>query len=206
MEDPKVASDPSAEIDVEKSAQLRMGVQVLMQLPGEEACQNLMDWYLDSMLVVGAHKLSLRMTLKALWSTYGHLLWGPRTVADLEIIAREILRNGSVPLKQIEDPMEWIESFSGANTRWEVIGLLFVAFGYALLSLPESHLALILGRKGDRNTLVAEMKICIETCIELCRNSLNNVVCNLLYWNVLLETVLSGDSSKSAYCPIATQI
>jgi hypothetical protein len=196
-EEPKVMLDSNAEIDVEKPVQLRMGVQVLMQLPGEEACHNLMEWYLDNVVVVGAHKPSRRLTLKALWLSYGHLLRGQRNAANLETIAKDVLRNQSIPLKQIDDPMEWIASFSGANTRWEVIGLIFTAFAYAILSWPEKDLSLTFGEKGgDRNALVAEMKSCIEACIELCRNSLNNLVCNFLYWNVLLETVLSGDSSK----------
>ena len=197
-EEPKGVSDSNVHIDVEKPVKLRTGVQVLMQLPGEEACQSLMEWYLDNVVVVGAHKLSRRLTLNALWLTYGHLLRGQRNVADLEIIARDIFRNGSISFKQIDDPMEWIASFSGAKSRWEVIGLLFTAFAYALLSWPESHLLLTFGDKGrDINALVAEMKSCIEACIELCRNSLNDLVCNLLYWNLLLETVMSGDSSRS---------
>jgi Fungal Zn(2)-Cys(6) binuclear cluster domain len=197
-DEPKIASDANAEMDVEKAEQLRIGVQVLMRLPEEEACQVLMEWYLDNVVVVGVHKLSRRMTLKALWLAYGHLLRGQRNAVELEVIARDVLRNGRVSLKQVDDPLEWIASFSGANTRWEVIGLLFVAFAYALLSLPENELSLILREKGrDRNALVAEMKSCIEACVELCRNSLNNLVCNLLYFNMLLETILSGDSSKS---------
>jgi hypothetical protein len=196
-EEPKVVSDSNPEIDVEKPIQLRLGVQVLMQLPGEEACHNLLEWYLDNVVVVGAHKLSRRLTLKALWESYGNLLRGQRNAADLEIIAKDFLRNESIPLKQIDDPMEWIASFSGTNTRWEVIGLLLITFAYAVLSWPEKDLSLTFGEKGrDRNALVAEMKNSIEACIELCRNSLNNLVCNLLYWNVLLETVLSGDHSK----------
>lgn len=192
-----MVSDSNPEIDVEKPVQLRLGVQVLMQLPGEEACQNLLEWYLDNIVVVGAHKLSRRLTLKALWLSYGNLLRGQRNKVDLEIVAKDFLRNESIPLKQIDDPMEWIASFSGANTRWEVIGLLFTAFAYAVLSWPESHVSLTFGEKGgDRNALVAEMKSCIDACIELSRDSLNNLVCDLLYWNVLLETVLSGDSSK----------
>jgi hypothetical protein len=196
-EEPKGVSDFNPEINVEKGVQLRLGVQVLMQLPGEEACHNLLEWYLDNVVVVGAHKLSRRLTLKELWLSYGNLLRGQRNAGDLEIIAKNILRNESIPLKQIDDPMEWIASFSGTNTRWEVIGLLLTAFAYAVLSWPEKDLLLTFGEKGgDRNALVAEMKNSIEACIELCRNSLNNLVCNLLYWNVLLETVLSGDHSK----------
>lgn len=196
-EEVKVVSESNPEIGVEKLVQLQLGVQVLIQLPGEEACHNLLDWYLDNVVVVGAHKLSRRLTLKALWSSYGNLLRSPRNKADLEIVAKDFLRNESIPLKQIDDPVGWIASFSGANTRWEVMGLLFIGFAYGLLSCPENQLSIASEEKPrDRNALVAEMKSCIETCIELSNGSLNSLVCNLLYWNVLLDTVLSGDSSK----------
>ncbi|RFU31068.1 hypothetical protein B7463_g5296, partial [Scytalidium lignicola] len=123
-EEPKVVTNSSTEIDVDKPVQLQTGVQVLMQLPGEEECQSLMEWYLDNVVVVGAHKLSRRLTLKALWLSYRNLLRGQRDAVDLEI---EVSENGSIPLKQIDDPMEWIESFSGANTS-DLVGIA-VAFG-----------------------------------------------------------------------------
>jgi hypothetical protein len=149
-EEPKAVSDSNPEIDMKKIKQLPLGVQVFMQLPEEEACQNLLEWYLDNVVVVGVHKLSRRLTLQALWLSYGNFLRGPRNKADFEIVAKELLRNESIPLKQIDDPMEWIASLSGANTRWEVIGLLFTTFAYALLSCPENHLSVIFGEKRRR--------------------------------------------------------
>lgn len=197
LDDPKVGSEAKSGMGVVDSDQLRLGVQVLMALPTEQACHDLLEWYLDTVVVVASHKLTRRLTLKAFWHSYGHLLQGQRNRGDLEIIARELFHNGSVSLKQIDDPMEWIESFSGINTRWEVLGLLFVAFAYAILSGPEHILNIGFGvKKVDRDGLVGQMKKCVERSIELCRGSLNLLVCNLLYWNALLETVLSGDSSK----------
>jgi hypothetical protein len=197
FQDPKAGSDSNLDMDVAKPDQVRVGVQVLMKLPSEEACHNLLEWYLDNVVVVGSHKLTRRLTLKAFWLSYGHLLRGQRKKVELEGIVKELLRNGSLALKQIDDPMEWIASFSGGNTRWEVLGLLFMAFAYAILSCPENILYSTFGVKSeDRNGLVADMKSCVEICIDLCRESLNHLVCNLQYWITLLETVLSGDSSK----------
>lgn len=196
LEDPKAGSEAKPGMGVVDSDQLRLGVQVLMALPTEQACHDLLEWYLDTVVVVASHKLTRRLTLKAFWHSYGHLLQNQRNKGDLENIARELFHNGSISLKQIDDPMEWIASFSGTNTRWEVLGLLFVAFAYAILSGPEHILNAGFGVKNvDRDGLVGQMKKCVERCIELCRGSLNLLVCNLLYWNALLETVLSGDSS-----------
>jgi hypothetical protein len=95
-------------------------------------------------------------------------------------VASVILRNGSVPLKGKDDATEWIQSFSGTNTRWETIGIMFVAFAYVILSLPDKDIrAVFQERAKERSVLVAEMKGCIEACIELCRSLLNTLVCNL---------------------------
>ena len=45
-----------------------------------------------------------------------------KTSTDL---VRRITNNTAAPFQQLDDPHEWIASFSGENMRWEVIGLLF---------------------------------------------------------------------------------
>jgi hypothetical protein len=90
-----------------------------------------------------------------------------------------------------------MEPFAGCNTRWETIGTLFIAFTYALLSFPEAEILACFGRKeNERQALIAEMKGCVEACIELCRSSLNTLVCHVLYKNMLLETIIRGDASR----------
>lgn len=102
----------------------------------------------------------------------------------------------------MDDPVEWISSFSGTNTRWETVGILFYAFACALLSLPEEEIHRVFREKGEeKNVMVAKIKGCIEGCVELCRGFLNPLVCNLLYKDMLLETVLRGDASKYV-CPL----
>jgi len=88
-EEPKAVVASDTGIEVKKPVQLRLGVQVLMQLPEEKACHNLLEWYLDNVVVAGVHKLSRRLALEALWLSYGNLLRGQRNKADLEIVAKD---------------------------------------------------------------------------------------------------------------------
>jgi len=92
-----------------------------------------------------------------------------------------------------------MEAFSGSNTRLESIGILFCALIYSILSGPEnnfSRLRLPLAYL-DKKKPVLGLKEAVEWCIELCRYSLNTLVCNLLYKNLLFEMSINGDSSKS---------
>jgi hypothetical protein len=77
------------------------------------------------------------------------------------------------------------------------LGILYVAFAYGLLSLPAATIIPFDQGvpKRDRKELLQVFKECIEACIELSRLSLNPVVCFLLHKNLVLETVIKGDSS-----------
>jgi hypothetical protein len=96
-----------------------------------------------------------------------------------------------------DDACGWVRSFSGRQTRWQSLGILYVAFAYGLLSLPAATIIPFDQGvpKRDRKELLQVFKECIEACIELSRLSLNPVVCFLLYKNLVLETVIKGDSS-----------
>jgi Fungal Zn(2)-Cys(6) binuclear cluster domain len=179
-------------------AKLSLGVKTLSFLPDERTCRTFLNWYLSNSSEVGFHKPSVVHCFESMWSTYGECLQLPRRLEGLESMAKEIFRNGNVELKPLDDTAEWMASYSGSNTRWETVGIIFIAFGYGVLSLPEIQLAPIIkaGAKKDRKSFLTEIKECVEICVGLCRHSLNNIVCNLLYKNLLFETVLYGDSSK----------
>jgi hypothetical protein len=180
------------------SGYFQLGLKVLKQLPNEKGCHTLLNFYHAGKFEMSFHQPSVKYSLVALWSTFRNHLQ-KRTSTELQSVASVLFRNTSRPLKLegLDGPMQWTEAFSGSNTRWETIGILFITFAYALLCCPDEDLFSCFGRKADeRQALIAEMKGCIEACIELCRSSLNTLVCHLLYKNMLLETVLRGDASK----------
>lgn len=190
------------------SGYFQLGLKVLKQLPNEKACHTLFNFYHAGKLEVSFHEPSVKYCLAALWSTFGNQL-RKRTPSELQDLASVLFRNTSRPLKLegLDGPMQWTEAFAGSNTRWETVGVLFIVFAYALLSCPDEDVFACFGRKAEkRQTLIAEMKGGIEACIELCRGSLNTLVCHLLYKNVLLETVLRGDASKSIESFLGTDL
>jgi hypothetical protein len=138
------------------------------------------------------------MTLCRDICTFGASLKLPHIDYKLEDISRQIIETGQAYCPDPDDATEWVASMSGSHIRWEIIGLFYIAFAYAIIALSASEYALIderLARKDPKICCVREMKISIEKCMELSRHSLQPMFCNLLYKNLLLETVLEGDSS-----------
>ena len=129
---------------------------------------------------------------------YGSVLEESSIPGVLEKAAGDIMRNGQASLSIPDDADGWARSFSGQQTRWESLGIMYVAFAYGLLSLPEA--TILPFDKGvpkrDRRELLLVFKECIEACIELSRLSLNPIVCFLLKMNLVLESVIKGDSSE----------
>jgi hypothetical protein len=177
-------------------ARLKLGFKVLREMPDIFTCHTLVDCYMANAGVVGFHKPSIKHILNAFCVDFGPVLEEP-TPENLERVAIDIMKNGQVSLSMPDDACGWVRSFSGRQTRWESLGILYVAFAYGLLSLPEATIIPFDQGlpKRDRKELLQVFKECIEACIELSRLSLNPVVCFLLYKNLVLETVIKGDSS-----------
>jgi hypothetical protein len=180
-------------------ASIEMGVNVLKALPSRVDCQNLLGRYLESPCEVGFLKPSIKNVLNSLFATYQPYLREPREDSELEKLSEVITRSSTVLFIPPEDAVGWMGSFAGPNTRWESVGILLSALAYGLLSVPDREFG-FLGVSlvySDNKKGVLALKEAIEWCLELCKHSLNTLMCSLLYKNLLLETVLYGDSSKS---------
>jgi hypothetical protein len=158
----------------------------------------LLDNYLSNTTgLTGLPRSSAKHILGSIFTTFGASLRIPHIDHKLEDLSRQIIETGQAYCPDPDDATEWVASMSGSSIRWEIIGLLYIAFAYGIIALSPSEYALIdkrLARK-DPKICLREMKICIEKCIELSRHSLRPMFCSLLYKNLLLETVLEGDSS-----------
>jgi hypothetical protein len=179
--------------------QIVMGLNILKVLPGYDDCQSLLKRYLDGPGEVGFFKPSLQKVLDSLFATYQHFLSEPRKEYELERLSEEICRSLVVKLVLPDDAAGWMAAFSGLNTRWESIGILLTGIAYGVLAVPDREYPFLGISKGfpEKKKAVLAIKEGIEGCLELCRHSLNTLVCHLLYKNLLLETVLHGDSSKA---------
>ena len=193
--DEREYTDPMSAIN---PAEVAMGMSVLRVLPRYDDCQTVLKTYLCRPGEVGFLKSSMQNVLDSLFDTYGSHLREPRTDHDLEKVSEAITRKSLEVLVLPDTAPGWTEGFSGINTRWESMGVLLVAIANGVLAVPDREFALLSlsTHFSEKKKAVLAIKEGVEACLELCRHNLNTLICHLLYKNLLLETVLHGDSSK----------
>jgi hypothetical protein len=185
----------AADEEVEDPHTQALGVKILSHFPSQEVSTAFTEWHLDSYVEVGFHKPSIHTSLKRFWDTFGNQLSEPRKFGDLEKTSKRITTNGRTPLASNDDANTWVSSFTGANTRWEMLGILYIGFCVACISMHPREFNRLCGSKAqNKSQMIGEMKECVEGCIELSKHSLNNLVCNLLFKHMMLDSVIVGDT------------
>lgn len=175
--------------------QVALGVHILKHIPYEETANLFLDIYLENTRgLIGIPRPIIRQMVNTMYIAFAPAFEYPWNEEALENTSKCLFQNARKDLSDPEDPNDWV---SKDQIRWDFIGLLFIAFAYALLSSHHKKDALVdeaIGHR-DRKIMIRETKKCIEGCIDLTRNSLCLRLVNLLYKNLLLETVLEGDAS-----------
>lgn len=194
VEVPIARDNPKAE-----PRDVKMGVHILKYLPDEETSQLFLQLYVkNSIGIMGLPNGWINRILSSIFTTFEPALKYPFVEKELENVATRIIENGQAPVVEPDDPSEYLASMSGENTRWDLIGVLFIAFAYTIRSTPDKGYPPVDERIAyrDRKVVVRELRECIDFCIQLSRKSLHPTVIILLYNNVALETALEGDSSQ----------
>ena len=136
----------------------------------------------------------------SLWTTFGRQLKGPRRQDDLEEISGIICKNNESALPEYEDYQPWLKSLIGMNLRWETLGIVYATVTTAILSLPErdAFFSTQRGSRSNRKEFAIEMKECVQACVTLSnyQDLINLQMVSLLVRNLILQTVISGDTSK----------
>lgn len=183
-----------------------LGVKVLKAFPDHHTCKFLLEWYFANTHECTFHKPSLMAVASSIWSTFGKHLKEPRRVSDLEQASEMLCRNAETALPDFEDYDNWLASFTGENLRWEVVGIVFGALTSATLSLPErdAFFCTQRGQRTNRKSFALELKDCVQTCVTLSNymDLINMQMVALLARNLVLQTVLSGDTSKLLPCDV----
>jgi hypothetical protein len=176
---------------------ISLGVKVLVQIPNETACSILFSRHInpnDGWIRLAGQRLS-----NSIWPTLGRVL-ERRDGQELEALAQLICRNTNSEPHEEDDPVKWMESFSGINLRWEALGILFTYWSFGALSSTEndSIFSSSGGNKRQRRDVMIELKECAASCISFCSHTDdgNPLLVYLLYKHSLLETMISGDASK----------
>ncbi|KAH8804786.1 hypothetical protein F5884DRAFT_822734 [Xylogone sp. PMI_703] len=185
------------------SARVVLGAKVLRQLPDERTFQFLINYYRERMSECILHKPSVLFCANSLWKTFGEVLAEPRRPGKLEEVSALLCKNAETALEDYDDYEKYLESFSGMNMRWEIVGQVFCVLTTALLSLSERDPFFISqdGLRSNRKYFASEMKDAVQACITLSNymDLMNVPMVALLAKNMILSTIIHGDTSLIAW-------
>jgi hypothetical protein len=177
-----------------------VGAKVLKQIPNQETSHALIER--NRQLNDGWLKHGTKHCAQSLWSTFGKYLSKSKNTRELEPISQVLWRNALTVLEEPEEPLAWLDSFSGYNIRWEALGVLFASWCWGAMASPESD-AIFEAQEDhwkDKGYFVRQMKECASLCAVFCGHTdlVNPIAINLLYNNCLLQSILGagGDTSE----------
>jgi hypothetical protein len=182
-------------------AQLEAAVAILRLIPDRATCLLLLRSHLHCS--DGWSTLAAQLLNESVWIAFGSTLeQSQRPIEALTRIAYAMFHNDSTTFREDHtNPMEWLQSFSGSNLRWESLGILFAYWALgskSLISAPEQRETDTL-RSHDRMGLIMKYKNGARMCIDLCQraSSSNTLLACLLHKYSILESVVFGDTSTS---------
>ncbi|KAM0571309.1 hypothetical protein ACHAP9_003410 [Verticillium nonalfalfae] len=144
-------------------------------------------------------------TLNALYKAYGEYFDDSRDDVKLTKLAHIICENTRRPFSENErDPVKWAAQFSGHNTRWETLGVLFTY--WRMGAIVHDYTQQPFGPVGSMScgfTRKHEMhQQCLKNCAELARahsESGNTMLLYVFFKRMILESVSAGDASLSCW-------
>jgi hypothetical protein len=180
-------------------------LRVLRNIPPKNTCSVLLHPTHNANM----HVATLDMTLMqyfnhALWYVFEPELCLPQTDERLKVLSDVLFKNEEKPLPSCPDNgIEWANTFTGENIRFEILGLFFCYIGLAyrslqdwdpLFKLPENE-----GR--DRMQTAWRMNECAEVCLRMCDDAetVNYLVPALILNLKKLQTGCTGDDSKMGH-------
>lgn len=188
---------PSSSPEIPKEA-WSPRVKLLACIPSRETSEALFKRHVNPMdgWIRGARP----RLADSLWETFGSCL-SSRRAADLRAMAAVLSTNTKKPL--VEDSIhaeEWLRSFTGAQMRWESLGILFSYWAVGALALPEQAIGGVAGITDSRQQMIYYKK-CVSQCVALAREmgTANTLQVYLCLRNQLLESTISGDASLEVW-------
>ncbi|CZR53186.1 uncharacterized protein PAC_03064 [Phialocephala subalpina] len=174
-------------------------IKALFNIPAKEICEVLLkpvaklrDITLDTRVIGYCNS--------AIWSNFAESLSQPRSAESLTIFSDVLFKNEETPLPASpDDPIEWLNTFTGPNLRFEMLGLMFCFYGMGYLALqdwdPLFEVPENFGR--DRKQTAWRMKECADVCLDMCdcSDTVNYLVAALILNLKRLETACTGDET-----------
>lgn len=181
------------------SAREHRTLKALWNIPDKQTCDVLLQ-PVSKLRDTSLDKRLICYCCTSIWTNFEESLAEPRSRPALTIMSDVLFKNEEAPLPPSpDDGIDWLNTFTGANLRFEMLGLMFCFFGIGYLALqdwdplfssPENH-----GR--DRKQAAWRMKECADVCLDMCdcSETVNYLVAALILNLKRLETACTGDES-----------
>lgn len=174
---------------------LRTRRNILQNLPSRHEAEVLFDTHF------GPHDAWIRPLARRMLDSFfdsfeGFLSPNESNAQSLDLLGDLISNNTAKYFSEDEhDTEQWVDQFIGANFRWESLGVLFVY--WELGSRKERPSCLKMDPVVQEN---AAYRRCVSDCLSLARAATttgNTLVVYLHYKHMIIDSVFSGDASKS---------
>lgn len=198
-----IAKPSSSEpCDLEAQGHVDQGVRVLKRFPDRLLCDRLLERYFDVCDVLIPEPV-IQHVHKSIWSTYEEHLSpsGKTNGKGLSAMSKELCRTAMTPLGPSSNTRGWLESYSGKNLRWEILGNLFALFGLAFMTILDWDPLFTSSndkKAYNKRQFSGEMRECAEACLALCNHvdAVNDFVVSLMFNAYSLQSFYEGDVSK----------
>ncbi|KAL6720316.1 hypothetical protein ACLMJK_002237 [Lecanora helva] len=186
--------------DLEAQEHVDQGVRILNRFPDKALCRRLIDRYFHVCDVILPEQI-VDHVHTSIWSTHHEVLSAPNETRHekLLMMSRALCKTAMKPLSPSSNNKEWIESFSGKNLRWEILGNLFALFGLSAMSMSDWD-PLFCSTAGDapshsKRQYGGAMRECAEACLALCNDvdAVNEFVVSLMAAIYSLQSIYEGD-------------
>ena len=142
----------------------------------------------------------IKYCISSLWQQFESELT-ERSNTTLATIADVLFDNEETPLPPSpDDAFAWLDTFTGTNIRFEMLGILFSFFGLAYLFLQDSDPLLTIPEheEGGKKKIAWRMKECADVCLNMCDSAetVNFLVTALVFNLKVLESGCTGDESS----------
>lgn len=151
----------------------------------------------------------IKYIISSIYDTFGSILAEPRSKEKFIPFVETLLKNEETPLPPSpDDGIAWLNTFSGPNIRFEVIGVLFCFIGRAYQSLADGN---PLFQKEEnqgmnRRQTSWRMNECADVMGKMCdcTDTVNEIVVAFRVAILVLESSVVGDESKFFHVPFNT--
>ena len=178
---------------VAHSSRLSLALSILRAIPDQDVCELLLDYdfELDS---TPLHEQATKYCLQSLWEAFGDALRNRENEISLRQMAEEILKNTDTPPKPCRTSAEWLQSYTGKNIRFEIIGTLLCLFGLAVPDVPDKH-PLLRHLGVDARQYMLKLGVAAEKCQSICMDLsvVNEFTLYFMYHAQLMQAVYRSE-------------